>query len=79
LRKGTGPGIEKMGNRMTLEEQIKANKRLITKAIRELDRERSQLERDQKRLEMEIKKLGKSVMWADTRFVFETDSEFVPK
>ena len=44
---------------MTLEEQIKANKRLIGKAIRELDRERTQLERDQKRLELEIKKLGK--------------------
>jgi hypothetical protein len=49
-----------MGNRMTLEEQIKANKRLINKSLRELDRERMQLERDQKRLEMEIKKLGES-------------------
>ena len=47
-----------MGNKLTLEEQIKANKRLINKSIRELDRERAQLERDQKRLEMEIKKLG---------------------
>jgi len=47
-----------MGNKLTLEEQIKANKRLINKSIRELDRERAQLERDQKRLELEIKKLG---------------------
>jgi hypothetical protein len=47
-----------MGNRLTLEEQIKANKRMINKAIRELDRERAQLERDQKKLEVDIKKLG---------------------
>ena len=51
-----------MGNKLTLEEQIKANKRLITRSIRELDRERTQLERDQKKLEMEIKKLGKSII-----------------
>jgi len=43
---------------MSLDEQLKANKRLITKAIRELDRERTQLERDQARLQMEIKKLA---------------------
>jgi charged multivesicular body protein 2A len=48
-----------MGNKLTLEEQIKANKRMISKAIRELDRERTELERDQKRLEIDIKKLGK--------------------
>lgn len=47
-----------MGNRMSLEDQIKANKRLLTRAIREMDRERAQLERDQKRLESEIKKLA---------------------
>lgn len=42
-----------------MEEQLKANKRLISRAIREMDRERAQLERDQKRLEMEIRKLAK--------------------
>jgi charged multivesicular body protein 2A len=47
-----------MGGRMSLEDQLKANKRLIGRAIREMDRERLQLERDQKRLEMEIKKLA---------------------
>lgn len=43
---------------MTLEEQLKANKRLISRAIREMDRERTELERDQKRLEIDIKRLA---------------------
>lgn len=38
-----------MGNRMTLSEQLRANKRVITKAIRELDRERAGLEREKVR------------------------------
>jgi charged multivesicular body protein 2A len=45
---------------MTLEEQLKANKRLIARAIREMDREKLELERDQKRLEIEIKKLAQA-------------------
>ncbi len=48
-----------MGNRMTVQEQMKANKRIINRAIRELDRERAGLEREKAKLEREIKKLAK--------------------
>ncbi|CAK9024489.1 Charged multivesicular body protein 2a (Chromatin-modifying protein 2a) (CHMP2a) [Durusdinium trenchii] len=47
-----------MGNRMTLQEQMRANKRMINKAMRELDRERVTLEREQKKLEADIKKMA---------------------
>lgn len=47
-----------MGNKMTLEEKIKANKRMINRAIRDLERERANLEREEKRLELDIKKLA---------------------
>lgn len=48
-----------MGNRMSLQEQMRQNKRVINKAIREIDRERVALEREQQRLERDIKKLAK--------------------
>mmetsp|Transcript_18585 Transcript_18585/g.30311 ORF Transcript_18585/g.30311 Transcript_18585/m.30311 type:complete len:223 (+) Transcript_18585:235-903(+) len=56
-----------MGNRMTLAEQMKANKRVITKAIREMDRERNALEREKVKLEREIKKLAKQNEMAAVR------------
>merc|ERR1712232_1386145 len=57
---GEGLDIEgKMGNRMTLQEQMRQNKRVINKAIRELDRERNGLEREKTKIEREIKKLAK--------------------
>lgn len=44
---------------MSLSEQMRQNKRVINKAIREIDRERAALEREQVRLERDIKKLAK--------------------
>jgi len=38
---------------------MRENKRMITRAIRELDRERAQLEREEKRLTIDIKKMAK--------------------
>ena len=47
-----------MGNRLTLKEQIKKNERTIKRAIRDIDKERTQMEREQKKLEIEIKVRG---------------------
>jgi charged multivesicular body protein 2A len=47
------------GKEKPLKEVLRENKRMITKAIRELDRERTSLEREEKRLTMEIKKMAK--------------------
>lgn len=44
---------------MSLQDQMKANKRVINKAIREMDRERAGLEREKAKLERDIKKLAK--------------------
>jgi charged multivesicular body protein 2A len=43
-----------------LNEQLRQNKRLINRAIRELDRERGQLEREEKRLIIDIKTQAKA-------------------
>jgi len=43
---------------MTLQEQMRSNKRMINRAIREMDRERTSLEREQVKLERDIKKLA---------------------
>lgn len=45
---------------MSLADQMKKNKRIINRAIREMERERMQLEREQKKLEIEIKKMAKA-------------------
>ena len=42
-----------------LKEVMRENKRVITRAIRELDREKAGLEREEKRLTMEIKKAAR--------------------
>lgn len=42
-----------------LKEVMRENKRMITRAIRELDREKTGLEREEKRLTMEIKKAAR--------------------
>lgn len=42
-----------------LKEVMRENKRVITRAIRELDREKTGLEREEKRLTMEIKKAAR--------------------
>uniref|UniRef100_A0A7S2I4D7 Uncharacterized protein n=1 Tax=Helicotheca tamesis TaxID=374047 RepID=A0A7S2I4D7_9STRA len=46
-------------NKKTLKEQLRENKRMINRAVRELDRERAALEREEKRLTIEIKKMAK--------------------
>lgn len=48
-----------MGKEKPLKEVLRENKRMITRAIRELDREKNQLEREEKRLTIEIKKSAK--------------------
>lgn len=44
---------------MSLQEQMRANKRTVDKAVRDIDRERAALEREKKRLERDIKNLAK--------------------
>merc|ERR1711865_1298429 len=48
-----------LGKEKPLKEVLRENKRMITRAIRELDREKNQLEREEKRLTIEIKKSAK--------------------
>lgn len=47
------------GKDKPLKEVLRENKRMINRAIRELDREKAGLEREEKRLTMEIKKAAK--------------------
>ena len=48
-----------LGKEKPLKEVLRENKRMINRAIRELDREKTGLEREEKRLTMEIKKAAK--------------------
>jgi len=48
-----------MGKEKPLKEVLRENKRMINRAIRELDREKIGLEREEKRLTMEIKKAAR--------------------
>ena len=48
-----------MGQKLTLQEQMKRNSRSLKKAIRSLEREKKQLERNQKKLISDIKKSAK--------------------
>lgn len=47
------------GKEKPLKEVMRENKRMITRAVRELDREKLALEREEKRLTIEIKKAAK--------------------
>ena len=47
------------GKEKPLKEQLRENKRMITRAVRELDRERRSLEMEEKRLTIEIKKMAR--------------------
>ena len=49
-----------LGKDKPLKEVLRENKRMITRAIRELDREKTGLEREEKKLTMEIKKCAKA-------------------
>ena len=48
-----------LGKEKPLKEVLRENKRMITRAVRELDREKTGLEREEKRLIMDIKKAAK--------------------
>mmetsp|Transcript_17133 Transcript_17133/g.47124 ORF Transcript_17133/g.47124 Transcript_17133/m.47124 type:complete len:231 (-) Transcript_17133:846-1538(-) len=48
-----------LGKDKPLKEVLRENKRMINRAIRELDREKTSLEREEKRLTIEIKKAAK--------------------
>lgn len=47
------------GRRKTPEEMLRANQRMLQKAIRELDRERTKMEQQEKKLITDIKKMAK--------------------
>jgi charged multivesicular body protein 2A len=47
------------GKEVPLKEILRENKRMITRAVRELDRERAGLQREEQRITMEIKKMAK--------------------
>mmetsp|Transcript_21259 Transcript_21259/g.43568 ORF Transcript_21259/g.43568 Transcript_21259/m.43568 type:complete len:81 (+) Transcript_21259:310-552(+) len=47
------------GKEKPLKEVLRENKRMINRAVRELDREKVALEREEKRLQIEIKKAAK--------------------
>jgi charged multivesicular body protein 2A len=48
-----------LGKEKPLKEVLRENKRMINRAVREMDREKTGLEREEKRLIMEIKKAAK--------------------
>jgi len=48
------------GKKKTPQEMLRQNQRALTKAMRELDRERTQMERQEKKIVMDIKKLAKA-------------------
>ena len=48
-----------MGKKKPLKEVLRENKRMITRAVRELDREKQGLEKEEQRLTIEIKKAAR--------------------
>jgi len=52
---------------MSLQEQLRQNKRVVNRAIREMDRERAALEREKAKIERDIKKLAKQNEMAAVR------------
>lgn len=55
--------------KLTLEEQMKQNKRMIDRAVRELDREKRKLEQQQHQVEMDIKKAAKENQMGSVRIM----------
>ena len=47
------------GKKKTPEEMLRQNQRALNKAMRDLDRERTQLENQEKKVIMDIKKMAK--------------------
>jgi len=48
------------GSRKTPQELLRENQRLITKSVRELDREKTKLEQQEKKIVADIKKSAKA-------------------
>ena len=48
-----------MGKKKDLKEVLRENKRMINRAVRELDREKQGLEKEEQRLTIEIKKAAR--------------------
>jgi charged multivesicular body protein 2A len=48
------------GSRKTPQEMLRENQRMITRSVRELDRERTKLEQQEKKLVADIKKAAKA-------------------
>src|SRR5210317_771467 len=61
------------GKEKPLKEQLRENKRMITRAIRELDREKRSLEKEEQRLTIEIKKMAKENQMKGVFIYFYTD------
>lgn len=57
------------GRDKPLKEVLRENKRMISRAVRELDREKVSLEREEKRLTMEIKKAAKEQQMASVKIM----------
>lgn len=57
------------GRDKPLKEVLRENKRMINKAVRELDREKNALEREEKRLTMDIKKAAKEQQMASVKIM----------
>ena len=47
------------GRKMSPDEMLRKNQRALTKAMRELDRERAKMEQQEKKIIMDIKKMAK--------------------
>ena len=58
-----------MGKDKPLKEVLRENKRMINRAVRELDREKTGLEREEKRMIMEIKKAAKENQMAAVKIM----------
>ena len=58
-----------MGKKKPLKEVMRENKRMINRAVRELDREKQGLEREEQRLTMEIKKAARANQMASVKIM----------
>jgi charged multivesicular body protein 2A len=60
-----------------LSEVLRENKRMINRAVRELDREKAGLEREEKRLTMEIKKAAKENQMQSVRIMAKVSNHLL--
>jgi charged multivesicular body protein 2A len=60
-----------------LKEVLRENKRVITRAIRELDREKTGLEREEKRLTVEIKKAARENQMNSVKVMAKVRCDFM--